>query len=112
MDPAAHDLFKRLLETPSPSGFERPIQDHVREYLAPFADRVTTDLHGNVIAVKNPQSRLRVMLEACALTVKVVTMAHVPQKFTDWVRRAGVVDSNVAALRASFLGAATLRSVA
>jgi len=62
MDPTALDFFKRILETPSPSGFERPVQDLVREYLAPIADRVSTDLHGNVIAVKNPEGRLRVML--------------------------------------------------
>ncbi len=62
MDPTALDFFKRILETPSPSGFERPVQNLVREYLAPLADRVTTDLHGNVITVKNPAGRLRVML--------------------------------------------------
>jgi endoglucanase len=33
----------------------------VREYAASFADQVTTDLHGNVIAAKNPQAPLRVM---------------------------------------------------
>jgi tetrahedral aminopeptidase len=62
MDSAARDFFKKLLETPSPSGFERPIQDLVRRYVSDFADRVSTDLHGNVIAVKNPDSPLRVML--------------------------------------------------
>ena len=38
------------------------MQDVVRRYVADFADRVTTDLHGNVIAVKNPDAPLRVML--------------------------------------------------
>lgn len=61
MEAAAHDFLKRLLDTPSPSGYERPIQDLVRRYVADFADRVTTDLHGNVIAAKNPDARLRVM---------------------------------------------------
>lgn len=63
MDPAPPEFqfLKRLLETPSPSGFERPVQNLVREYAAGFADRVTTDLHGNVIAVKNAGAPLRVM---------------------------------------------------
>ena len=61
MDSSAHDFLKRLLATPSPSGYERPIQNVVREYVASFADRVTTDLHGNVIAAKNPAGKLRVM---------------------------------------------------
>jgi endoglucanase len=61
MDPAARDFLIRLLETPSPSGYERPIQDLVRAYVGQFADRVTTDLHGNVIAATNPEAKLRVM---------------------------------------------------
>jgi tetrahedral aminopeptidase len=61
MQAAAHDFLKRLLATPSPSGYEQPIQQVVREYVKSFADRVTTDLHGNVIAAKNPDAPLRVM---------------------------------------------------
>ena len=34
------EFFKRLLETPSPSGFEQPVQKIVREYVAGFADEV------------------------------------------------------------------------
>jgi tetrahedral aminopeptidase len=62
MDSSALDFLKQLLETPSPSGYERPVQDLVRRYVSEFADRVTTDLHGNVIAAKNPDAKLRVML--------------------------------------------------
>jgi endoglucanase len=61
MDEAALGFFKRILETPSPSGFERPVQDHVREYISKHADKVTGDLHGNLIAAKNPDAPLRVM---------------------------------------------------
>ena len=61
MDSSARDFLLRLLNTPSPSGYERPIQDVVRAYVREFADRVTTDLHGNVIACKNPSAKLRVM---------------------------------------------------
>lgn len=62
MEAAALDFLKRILATPSPSGYEGPVQSLVREYVAGFADRVTTDVHGNVIAVKNPDAPLRVML--------------------------------------------------
>jgi len=61
MDSAPRDFLLRLLDTPSPSGYERPIQEVVRAYVSDFADRVTTDLHGNVIACKNPTAKLRVM---------------------------------------------------
>lgn len=62
MEPQALEFFKRILETPSPSGYERPVQEIVRKYASGFADDVTTDVHGNAIAVRNPGGRLRVML--------------------------------------------------
>ncbi len=61
MDESSLRFLQRLLETPSPSGYERPVQDLVREYAAPFADRVTTDVHGNVIASRNPDAAVRIM---------------------------------------------------
>lgn len=62
MEPRAHDFLKQLLLTPSPSGYERPIQDVVREYVADFADQVETDVHGNVIVSKNRGAEPRLML--------------------------------------------------
>lgn len=56
------DFFVKMIETPSPTGFEEPVQTLVREYGKPFADKISTDVHGNVIAVKNPDSPFRVML--------------------------------------------------
>jgi endoglucanase len=61
LDPAAKEFLIRLLNSPGPSGYERPIQDTVRSYVREFADSVKTDSHGNVIAAKNPGARLRLM---------------------------------------------------
>ncbi len=61
MEAQSLDFFRKLLAAPSPSGYERPAQDVVRDYVASFADEVTTDRHGNVFAVKNPGAPLRVM---------------------------------------------------
>lgn len=55
-------FLKALLQTPSPSGFERPIQDVVRNWARKYADEVRTDRHGNVIAVRHPGGNPRVML--------------------------------------------------
>jgi endoglucanase len=57
MEERSHEFLVRLLETPSPSGYERPIQDVVRAWIATFADEVQTDRHGNVIAALFPQER-------------------------------------------------------
>lgn len=62
MDSAALDFLRRLLTTPSPSGYEERIQEVVRRYASEFADSVTTDLHGNVSVGRNPDAKLRVML--------------------------------------------------
>jgi endoglucanase len=61
MQENAHKFLQQLLETPSPSGYEAPIQSVVREYAAEFADEVSTDVHGNVIACKNPDAPLKLM---------------------------------------------------
>ena len=62
MESSAKAFLQRILETPSPSGYEQPVQNLVREYVGNFADDVKTDLHGNVLACCNPDSPLRVML--------------------------------------------------
>src|SRR5262245_54563070 len=66
MHEPSHAFLQRLLETPSPSGFERPIQDVVRAWAAPYADEVRTDRHGNVLAIRYPvsgaESAQRIML--------------------------------------------------
>ena len=62
METKSLEFFKKILETPSPSGYEGPLQQVVREYVRDFADEVKTDFHGNVIAIKNPDAPLRVML--------------------------------------------------
>ncbi|MEA1964462.1 MAG: M42 family metallopeptidase [Candidatus Aerophobetes bacterium] len=54
-------FLKRLVKTPSPSGFEQPVQALVKEEMRKFADEVKTDVHGNVIGIKNPQGEPRLM---------------------------------------------------
>ena len=62
MENAAKDFFRQLLDAPSPSGYEERVQEIVRQYSEAFADEVALDLHGNLVACKNPGQPLRVML--------------------------------------------------
>jgi endoglucanase len=55
------EFFKKLITTPSPSGFEQPVARLYREYVKPYADRVTTDIMGNVTAIINPEAPIRIM---------------------------------------------------
>jgi putative aminopeptidase FrvX len=57
MDDRAHAFLKQVLETPSPSGFEQPVQRVVRDWAGTFADEVRTDAHGNVFASRFPDGR-------------------------------------------------------
>ncbi len=96
MDQPSLEFLKALLISPSPSGYERPIQDVVRKFVEPFAATVTTDWHGNVIAAVNPEGRPRIMLaghcDQIGLMVK-----HIDDKGfirVDGYRRLGHADAH------------------
>jgi endoglucanase len=58
----SYEFLQTLLRTPSPPGYERPVQEVVRAWARQFTEHVTTDRHGNVIAVLQPGRGQRVML--------------------------------------------------
>ena len=55
------DFFKEIVNIPSPSGYEEKAAEVYRRYTA-FADRVHTDVHGNVWSILNPEASMKVML--------------------------------------------------
>ncbi len=62
MQKESYRFLEELLETPSPSGFEQKIQKKIKKRMAPFADDIRIDVHGNLVASFNPEARVRVML--------------------------------------------------
>ena len=58
------EFLTSLLNTPSPSGYEQPVQKIVREYAEQFTEDLRTDWHGNLIAAGNSDSPIRIMLDA------------------------------------------------
>ncbi len=62
MNPESKEFLKTIFTTPSCTGFEEPAQEIVRQYARSFADTIRTDVHGNVVAARNPDAPLRVML--------------------------------------------------
>ncbi len=62
MEERSKAFFYQLVQTPSPSGYEEKIQKVVREYVSDFADEVRVDVHGNLIATRNPSAPFCVML--------------------------------------------------
>ncbi len=62
MNKESYEFLRAMEETPSPSGFEQPVQRIVRRRMKGIADTVETDVHGNVIVGLNPKGTPRVML--------------------------------------------------
>lgn len=64
MDEARVAFLRRMITSPSPSGFEQPVQQVIREEIQQYTDEIRTDIHGNVIATLHPGGSPRVMLTA------------------------------------------------
>jgi endoglucanase len=62
LSPESFEFLQSMLTTPSVSGFEQPVARVIRRRMEKFADKITTDLHGNTIVALNPGSSPRVML--------------------------------------------------
>jgi len=99
MDKKAFDFLKKLTDTPSPSGFEEPVQKLIREELENIADEVRTDVHGNVISVINPGAELRVMLAGHAdeIGFMVQHVTDTPPKGYVYFSAIGGIDSAIVA---------------
>ena len=61
MDDSALKFFRSAIETPSPSGYEEPIQRLIRDYIRPHSEQLRTDVHGNLIASVGDPSGPRLM---------------------------------------------------
>jgi putative aminopeptidase FrvX len=62
MNTQAYEFLTELLAAPSPSGFEQPAAKLWREYVKPHVAELTGDVHGNSIAVLNPDAEFKFML--------------------------------------------------
>jgi putative aminopeptidase FrvX len=62
MNKNSQDFMKKLLEAPSPSGFESPAAKIWRDRVKGHVDELITDVHGNSIAVLNPDAKFKFML--------------------------------------------------
>lgn len=56
------EFLRAMQETASVSGFEQPVARIIRKRMKPFADSITTDVHGNTLVALNPKGSPRVML--------------------------------------------------
>lgn len=93
MQPHLLQFLQSMLSAPSPSGYERPIQEVVREFAGRFAE-VSTDWHGNVIAAVNPHGSPRIMLAGHCDQIGLI-VKHIDDKGFLWVQAIGGWDPQV-----------------
>jgi len=62
MQQDSFDFLKKVVDTPSPSGYEQRVQRVFRDRVSTFAANVRTDVLGNVYATVNPSGMPRIML--------------------------------------------------
>lgn len=62
MQKSSFDFLKRLVDTPSPSGYEQRAQRVFRDRVAAYTKEIRTDVLGNVYATLNPGGSPRIML--------------------------------------------------
>jgi putative aminopeptidase FrvX len=62
LDKKSLSFLEKFVNTPSPSGFERPAQEVWRAYVSEFAGKVESDVQGNSVGVVNEGGKPKVML--------------------------------------------------
>ncbi len=66
MRPESREFLTKLLNTPSPTGFETAGQRVWLDYIRPFVDTYFTDTYGTVVGVVNRDAKYKVVIEAHA----------------------------------------------
>jgi endoglucanase len=62
MQKSSFDFLKRLVDTPSPSGYEQRAQRVFRDRVSAYTKEIRTDVMGSVYATLNPGGSPRIML--------------------------------------------------
>lgn len=84
-------FLKKLLETPSPSGFETRGQRVWVDYTKQFADKIESDPYGNVFATLNGDGRPKILLGGHADELGLM-ITHISDDGFLYVRGIGGVD--------------------
>jgi putative aminopeptidase FrvX len=98
-------LIQKLVETPSPSGYETKIREVIRAEIAPFVDEIRVDALGSLIARKGQKSPdgMKIMLSAHIDEIGLI-VTHVDENgFVSFCSIGGVRALNCVGGRVRFL---------
>jgi endoglucanase len=85
------EFLRKLLTTPSPSGYESAGQRIWCDYARQFADEVRTDSYGNAVAILNPSGNPKIMIDGHVDEIGLM-VKHIDDKGYLYVQRIGGVD--------------------
>ena len=85
------NFLKKILTTPSPSGYESKAQKIWCDYVSKFADEITTDAYGNAVAVVNPGKKPRIIIEGHMDEIGLM-VKHITDKGFIYIQNIGGVD--------------------
>ena len=74
MDNETLEFLQEMLDGFSPSGFEAELQNRWIKRSSEYADKSFKDVHGNAIAVRNPDAKFKVMLAGHADEIGLMVM--------------------------------------
>ena len=94
MNKSSKDFLYKLLQTPSPSGFEQKIQRVVKKRMESYAESMHIDLHGNLIVGYNTDAKLKVMLAGHCDQIGFM-VKHVSKEGYIYVGKVGGIDTHV-----------------
>jgi putative aminopeptidase FrvX len=95
MNDDSKQFLKRLVETPSPSGYEHDVQKLVRDRIKPWCDEVRTDVMGNVFGIRHREGTPRIMLAGHCDQIGFI-VNHITEEGFLYVEPIGGVDPVVA----------------
>lgn len=87
-------ILKKLVETPSPSGFEQQIQSIIREEISPYMDDVKIDVMGNLIGLRNGRGNPKIILMAHSDEVGLM-VSHISEEGFLYFLPIGTVDDHI-----------------
>ncbi len=88
------DFLKKLLTTPTPSGYESAGQRIWLDYVRTWADEVRTDAYGNAVAVLNPRGDPNILLDGHIDEIGLM-VKHIDEKGFIYFQSIGGVDSGL-----------------
>ncbi len=98
-----NDLIKKLVEAYGPSGFEEQMRELIRPEIEPYADEISVDALGNLIARKKGDgSGLKVMVAAHMDEIGVMVSHVTKEGFLRFTNIGGVFPHNLMGSRVQF----------